>query len=162
LDSWIAIDAEGRVTVFAGKAELGQGIKTALLQCAAEELEVDPALIMIVTADTERTPNEGYTAGSRSMQDCGTAILNAAAQVRGLLVEQAAKRLNLPPDQLKAKDGSVTAQDGRSVAYKDLVTGQELHVEAQATSPLKDSKTYTVIGKPVQRIDIPGKLTGMP
>src|SRR6185312_5520476 len=95
LDSWIAIDANGGITVFAGKAELGQGIKTAFIQCAAEELEVEPAAITLVTADTERTPNEGYTAGSHSMQDCGVAILNAAAQVRAILVELAAIRLNL-------------------------------------------------------------------
>ena len=85
LDSWIRIDADGGITVFTGKAELGQGIKTALIQVAAEELAVEPAAITLVTADTGRTPNEGYTAGSQSMQDSGTAILHAAAQVRGIL-----------------------------------------------------------------------------
>ena len=79
---------------------------------------------MLVTADTERTANEGYTAGSHSMQDSGTAILNAAAQVRGILIELAATRLNLPADQLHAKSGAIVANDGRSVAYKDLVTGE--------------------------------------
>jgi nicotinate dehydrogenase subunit B len=162
LDSWISIDAQGQVTVFAGKAELGQGIKTAFIQCAAEELAVDPAGITLITADTERTPNEGYTAGSHSMQDCGTAILNAAAQVRAVLIELAGARLNLPPEQLQAKDGVITAQDGRSVRYKDLVAGQDLHRAAQATSPLKDPKSYTVIGKPMHRVDIPAKVTGRP
>jgi CO/xanthine dehydrogenase Mo-binding subunit len=162
LDSWIAIDAQGRITVFAGKAELGQGIKTALIQCAAEEIEVDPAGITLITADTERTPNEGYTAGSHSMQDCGTAILNAAAQVRGILIELAATRLNLPVEQLKATQGTVVANDGRSVRYGELLTGQDLHRPAQPTSPLKDPKSYAVIGKPMQRVDIPGKLTGKP
>jgi CO/xanthine dehydrogenase Mo-binding subunit len=162
LDSWIAIDAQGRITVFAGKAELGQGIKTALIQCAAEEIEVDPAGITLITADTERTPNEGYTAGSHSMQDCGTAILNAAAQVRGILIELAATRLNLPAEQLKATQGTVVANDGRSVRYGELLTGQDLHRPAQPTSPLKDPKSYAVIGKPMQRVDIPGKLTGKP
>ena len=162
LDSWIAIDAQGRITVFAGKAELGQGIKTALIQCAAEEIEVDPAGITLITADTERTPNEGYTAGSHSMQDCGTAILNAAAQVRGILIELAATRLNLPAEQLKARQGTVVATDGRSVRYGELLTGQDLHRPAQPTSPLKNPKSYAVIGKPLQRVDIPGKLTGKP
>jgi len=82
LDSWIRVDAAGGITVFTGKAELGQGIKTALIQIAAEELVVDPARIQLVTADTGRTPDEGYTAGSQSMQNSGTAIQNAAAQVR--------------------------------------------------------------------------------
>jgi CO/xanthine dehydrogenase Mo-binding subunit len=68
LDAWIRIGADGRITVFTGKAELGQGIRTALLQVAAEELMVEPAAIELVTADTARTPNEGYTAGSQSMQ----------------------------------------------------------------------------------------------
>ena len=74
LDGWIRIDESGHVTVFTGKAELGQGIKTALIQVAAEELMVRPASVSIVTADTERTADEGYTAGSHSMQDSGTAI----------------------------------------------------------------------------------------
>src|SRR5207253_2952405 len=90
LDSWIRVDADGKITVLTGKAELGQGIKTALLQVAAEELGVDPSEITLVTADTELTPNEGYTAGSHSMQDSGTAIRNAAAQVRAILSETAA------------------------------------------------------------------------
>jgi nicotinate dehydrogenase subunit B len=92
LDAWIRIAADGGVTVFTGKAELGQGIKTALLQVAAEELVVPPGRITLVTADTARTPNEGYTAGSHSMQDSGTAIRHAAAQVREILVGLARHR----------------------------------------------------------------------
>ena len=79
LDSWIRIDDRGAITVFTGKCELGQGIKTALIQVAAEELAVAPESIHLVTADTALTPNEGYTTGSRSMQDSGTAIRYAAA-----------------------------------------------------------------------------------
>ena len=67
LDSWIRIDADGTITVFTGKAELGQGIKTALMQVAAEELSVPPGRIRLTTADTSQTPDEGYTAGSHSM-----------------------------------------------------------------------------------------------
>ena len=162
LDSWIGIDGNGGVTVFTGKAELGQGIMTALVQCAAEELDVDPKVVTIVTADTERTANEGYTAGSHSMQDSGTAILNAAAQVRAILIELAANQLNLPTDQLQARTGAIVANDGRSVAYKDLVIGQALHRMAQPHSPLKNPKAFTVIGTSMQRIDIPGKVTGAP
>ena len=162
LDSWIGIDAQGRVTVFTGKAELGQGIKTALIQCAAEQLDVAPQAITLITADTERTPNEGYTAGSHSMQDSGTAILHAAAQVRGILIDLAATRLNLPAAQLRTRGGAVHAEDGRSVAYKDLVTGQELHRAAQPQSPLKAPQDFTIIGARYDRIDIPGKLTGAP
>ena len=98
LESWIRIDADGRITVFTGKAELGQGIRTALLQVAAEELAVDPAAITLVTADTGRTPNESYTAGSQSMQESGTSILHAAARVAGILRDLAAQRLGVPAD----------------------------------------------------------------
>ena len=73
LDSWLRIDAKGNITVFTGKAELGQGIKTALIQIVAEELPIGIARIRLVTADTAMTPNEGYTAGSQSMQNSGTA-----------------------------------------------------------------------------------------
>ena len=161
LDAWIRIDSKGKVTVFTGKAELGQGIKTALIQCAAEELDIDPAAITLITADTERTPNEGYTAGSHSMQDSGTAILNAAAQVRGILLQLAATKLNARADQLKTENARIVGPNG-SVGYGELVTGQELHQMAQPTSPLKDPKDFKVIGTPMQRVDIPGKLTGKP
>ena len=162
LDSWIAIDGAGKITVFTGKAELGQGIMTALIQCAAEELDVPPATITLITADTARTPNEGYTAGSHSMQDSGTAIVNAAAQVRAILVDLAAKKLNMAADQLATKQGAVVAKNGAKVQYKDLVGGLDLHVAAQPNSPLKSPKDFTVIGRSLPRVDIPGKLTGKP
>jgi len=161
LDAWIRIDSKGKVTVFTGKVELGQGIKTALIQCAAEELDIDPAAITLITADTERTPNEGYTAGSHSMQDSGTAILNAAAQVRGILLQLAATKLNAPADQLKTENARIVGPNG-SVGYGELVTGQELHRMAQPNSPLRDPKEFKVIGTPFPRVDIPGKLTGKP
>ncbi|PDT82970.1 molybdopterin cofactor-binding domain-containing protein [Sinorhizobium sp. BJ1] len=162
LDSWIRIDAANSVTVFTGKAELGQGIRTALLQVAAEELEVDPAEIQLVTADTGRTPNEGFTAGSQSMQNSGTAIRNAAAQVRALLLAEAAKRFGVAATELKAENKSVLARDGRSVSYGELVSGQILHVEAQPQSTFKQPGTFRVIGKSLPRVDIPAKVTGQP
>jgi nicotinate dehydrogenase subunit B len=159
LDAWIRIDAKGNVTVFTGKAELGQGIKTALIQVAAEELVVRPARITLVTADTARTANEGYTAGSHSMQDSGTAIRNAAAQVRAILMNLAAEQLGAAPDQLTIEDGVVRG-GGKRAAYGDLVNDQVLHVAAQPTSPLRDPASHTVMGQPMQRIDIPAKVTG--
>src|ERR1700748_1981962 len=93
LDSWVRIDADGKITVFTGKAELGQGFKTAFQQIAAEELDVPFASLTVITADNGRTANEGYTSGSHSMQDSGTAIQNAAAQTRALLVGGAGRRV---------------------------------------------------------------------
>jgi nicotinate dehydrogenase subunit B len=159
LDAWIRIDAKGNVTVFTGKAELGQGIKTALIQVAAEELVVRPARITLVTADTARTANEGYTAGSHSMQDSGTAIRNAAAQVRTILANLAAERLGAAPDKLTVEDGVVRGGSG-TVAYGDLVNDQVLHVAAQPTSALRDPASHTVMGQPMPRVDIPAKVTG--
>jgi nicotinate dehydrogenase subunit B len=160
LDSWIRIGADGRVTVLTGKGELGQGIRTALQQIAAEELSVPMAAITMVTADTQLTPDEGYTSGSNSMKDSGTAILNAAAQVRELLVAEASRRFGIAADQLMTREGSVLAPDGRRARYGDLVAGQALHVRADAQSKFKDPGTRTVMGKSVRRVDIPGKVTG--
>ncbi|HUN95356.1 MAG TPA: molybdopterin cofactor-binding domain-containing protein [Bradyrhizobium sp.] len=160
LDSWIRIDAGGKITAFTGKAELGQGFKTAFQQIAAEQLDVPFASLTVVTADTERTANEGYTAGSHSTQDSGTAILNAAAQVRSLLLAEAARRLNVEEENLRTENGAVIAADGRRLSYGDLVSGNLLHVEARPTSKLKDPATFKIMGQPVPRVDIPNKVTG--
>jgi nicotinate dehydrogenase subunit B len=160
IDSWIRIDAAGRITVFTGKAELGQGLETALIQLAAEELAVDPARIHLVTADTARTPNEGYTAGSHSMQDSGTAIRAAAAQARALLVERAAARLKLPPERLSPQDGGVVAEDGRWVGYGALAAGGLLHAAAGPHPPLVPAQRRRLIGTSLPRVDIPAKVTG--
>jgi nicotinate dehydrogenase subunit B len=160
LDSWIRLDADGAITVLTGKAELGQGIKTALLQIAAEELDVPLSSLALVTADTARTANEGYTAGSQSMQESGTAIRHAAAQVRALLVAEAAKRLALPAEALRTEGGAVLANDGRRLRYGELVASELLHVQAQPASALKDASSFKVMGKPIARVDIPAKVTG--
>ena len=160
LDSWIRIDANGAITVLTGKAELGQGIKTALLQIAAEELDVPLSSLSLITADTARTANEGYTAGSQSMQESGTAIRHAAAQVRAILMDEAAKRLGMPPEALRVESGAVLANDGRRLRYGELVASEMLHVEAQPISTLKDPRTFKVMGSAIERIDIPAKVTG--
>jgi CO/xanthine dehydrogenase Mo-binding subunit len=162
LDAWIRLDESGKLTVFTGKAELGTGVRTAFIQIAAEELDVAPNAVHLITADTGRTPNEGYTAGSHSLSDSGTAILNAAAQVRGLLVESAAARLRVPAATLQAVNGVIKAPDGRQLTYGQAVAGLDLHRAAQPVSPLKDPRTHTVLGQPMPRIDIPGKVTGGP
>src|SRR5262245_20589379 len=160
LDSWIRVAPDGAITVFTGKAELGQGIKTALIQVAAEELVVPPARIALVTADTMRTPNEGYTAGSQSMSNSATAVMNAAAQAREIIVGLAATKFGVAAESLKLADGTVRAADGRSASYGELVSEQSLHVTAKPTSRLRDPQTRSVIGKPLLRVDIPAKVTG--
>lgn len=160
LDSWIRIDADGRITAFTGKAELGQGFRTAFQQIAAEQLDIPFDALKVITADTKLTANEGYTSGSHSMQDSGTAILHAAAQARALLVAEAAKRFDLPADQLRTENANVVAPDGRRLTYGELVAADMLHVQAQPTSNLKDPASFKVMGQPVPRVDIPPKVTG--
>jgi nicotinate dehydrogenase subunit B len=160
LDAWIRVDADGTVTVCTGKCEIGQGIKTALIQVAAEELEVDPHGIHLVTADTARTSNEGFTSGSNSMKDSGTAIRNAAAQVCEILIGIAAERLGIAADQLHAQSGAIVGTGNRRMGYGELVAGDVLHIQAQPTSKLKAPDALKVIGQSMPRIDIPGKVTG--
>ncbi|TKV77488.1 xanthine dehydrogenase family protein molybdopterin-binding subunit [Bradyrhizobium elkanii] len=160
LDSWIRIDADGQVTAFTGKAELGQGFRTAFQQIAAEQLDIPFDALRVITADTKLTANEGYTSGSHSMQDSGTAILHAAAQARMLLVVEAAKRFDLAPDVLRTENAAVVAPDGRRLGYGELVAADMLHVQAQPTSSLKDPANFKVMGQPVPRVDIPAKVTG--
>lgn len=160
LESWLRIEASGRATIFTGKAELGQGIKTALLQIAAEELKMPFENINLISPDTGLTPNEGFTAGSHSIQDSGAAIRNAAAQARELLIGEAGRRLSLPVDQLQAKAGAITAADGRSIDYGALVSAELIKGRAQPKSKLTPPGEFVEMGKPRHRVDIPAKVTG--
>ncbi|MDB5777526.1 MAG: aldehyde dehydrogenase [Herbaspirillum sp.] len=160
LDAWIKIDAGGHVTVCTGKAELGTGIRTAFLQIAAEQLDVAPGSIALITADTGLTPDEGYTAGSHSTADSGTAIFNAAAQVRDLLLQSGAARLGVDAAQLSTQNGAIIAADGRRMTYGEVVAGVNLHQEARPGLPLKDPQSFKVVGQNLPRVDIPGKVAG--
>jgi nicotinate dehydrogenase subunit B len=160
LDAWIRVDANGRITALTGKVELGQGLKTALLQVVAEELEVPITQVTLITADTDKTVDEGYTAGSRSIQNSGTAMCNAAAQVREILIAEAARRLKLAPGLLHAESGAVVGPNSARITYAELVAENLLHVEAQSVSRLKDPGLFKVMGRPVQRVDIPAKVSG--
>ena len=160
LDAWIRIGADETITVFTGKVELGQGIRTALLQVAAEQLVVEPRRITLVTADTARTPDEAYTAGSQSMQHSGTAIMHAAAQVRMILLDLASQRLNTPPEQLTLENGTIRAASGARITFAELVKGEELHVRATPAPPTLDASARKVMGQSLPRIDIPAKVTG--
>ena len=161
LDAWIRVDGDGHITVFTGKAELGQGIRTALTQVAAEELDVSPYGIELITADTWRTPDEGLTAGSHSMQDSGTAIRNAAANVRMRLTEAAAAAWRTSAAAIATTgDGHLGHRDGRRVSYGELARTLSLHVEAMADVPLRDPAQFRTVGTALPRLDIPAKLTG--
>jgi CO/xanthine dehydrogenase Mo-binding subunit len=159
LDAWIKIGSDG-ITVYTGKVELGTGVKTALLQIAAERLEVSPGSIRFLTADTALTPNEGYTAGSHSIFDSGTALFNAAAQVRQLLLESAARTWQLDPSILETHDAVIRAPSGQKMTYAEAVAGVELHQYAKAESPLMPVADFKLIGYSLPRLDIPAKVSG--
>ncbi len=160
LDAWLRIHADGSVTVFTGKVELGQGIVTALAQIAAEELDVPLGRVTMISGDTGRTPNEGQTAGSQSIEQSGTALRMAGAEVRALLIDLAAKKLGAAAATLKVIDGVIHAPDGRKVGYGELAGQVDLKREATAKVPPKPPAQHKIVGKSAPRIDIPAKMTG--
>jgi nicotinate dehydrogenase subunit B len=160
LDAWLRINADGSATIFTGKVELGQGISTALLQIAAEELDLPIARVAMISGDTAQTPDEGYTSGSQSIENGGTAIRLACAEARALLVDAAAKRLELPADALTVSEGVIAASDGRKLGYGELAAGLDLHREVTGTAPLKPLPEQRIVGRSVPRRDIPAKVTG--
>lgn len=159
LDAWIRVGADG-ITVYTGKVELGTGVKTALLQIAAERLEVAPTAINLLTADTALTPNEGYTAGSHTIFDSGTALFNAAAQVREMLLESAGRSWNVAPALLTTRDGIILGPTGQRMSYADAVQQVDLHRYATSESPSMPPASFKLIGHSLPRLDIPGKVSG--
>ncbi|WP_221930954.1 molybdopterin cofactor-binding domain-containing protein [Telmatospirillum sp. J64-1] len=162
LNAWIRINADGTVTLLTGKVELGQGILTALSQVAADELDIDIERLNIISGDTAQTPDEGTTAGSLSMPNGATAVRYAAAEVRHILLDLAAQKLDAPIESLSVEDGTIKAADGRSLTYWDLVQGLSIEREATGTVQPKDPAAYRYIGQPVPRRDFPAKVLGEP
>ncbi len=160
LDAWLRIDADGTVTIFTGKIELGQGIGTALTQIAADELDVDLKRIQIVYADTALTPNEGQTAGSQSVEQSGTAVRFACAEARDILVNAAGTKLGVAATAISVSDGTCTAPGGKSAAYWDLVADANFKREARASVKPKPASEHKWVGKSILRRDIPKKMTG--
>jgi CO/xanthine dehydrogenase Mo-binding subunit len=160
LDAWIRIAADGGAIVCSGKVELGQGIATALRQIAAEELDLPLARIQMISGDTEKTPNEGFTSGSQSIENGGVALRLAGAEVRTILLDLAARRLGLEASALAVADGVISTPDGRKVTYAELAHDADLHREATAKAKPKLPSSHRIVGKSIARFDIPAKVTG--
>jgi nicotinate dehydrogenase subunit B len=160
LDAWLRINTDGSALIFTGKVELGQGIVTALAQIAAEELDLPLARIEMISGDTGRTPNEGYTSGSQSIEYGGTAVRLACAQARQLLLDCAATKLNVAANLLVVVDGVVGAPDGRKIGYGDLARETAWHRDVVAQVPVKAPATHAIVGQSIARRDIPAKVTG--
>ncbi len=162
LDRWLRFNADGTVTIFPGKVEIGQGILTVLVQMVADELDIALERVRLAPADTSRSPNEGMTSGSRSIQESGIALRYAAAEVRDLLLQRAAAKLGSSLEQLSVKNGTITARSGGSVTYWELAGDDLLAREATAEVAPKTPELHALVGKAVPRIDIPAKVTGVP
>jgi CO/xanthine dehydrogenase Mo-binding subunit len=161
VDGFLAIGPDGKVTVYSGKVDLGTGVRTAIAQIAAEELEVPLAAVEVVQGDTALTPDQGPTSGSLSIQNGGMQVRQAAATAREALLADGAKRLGLSREDVAASAGSVAARSGsQKISYAALVGGKRLSLKVDAKAPLKDPSSYTIVGKPVPRLDIPAKVTG--
>lgn len=163
LDQWVGFPQKGRVAVRTGKVELGQGILTAMAQIAAEELDIDLARIDLASGDTQSTPNEGFTAGSLSVQVGGTALRLACAEVRALMLEAAARRLGCDATALEVRDGRIL-RDGQEsgLDYWTLSPDIDLNRPATGTAALKPQRAWRSIGISTPRLDLPDKLGGAP
>lgn len=155
INAWIEVLENGRVRVLTGKLELGQGIRTAIAQVAAEELDMDVNRVEVHLAETGRTPHEGYTAGSGSIENSAMSVRYAAAAARQKLLELAAKRWNKPVDQLRLADGKITLKNSTDqLTVAQLLNGAQLTDEVRLPVTLKPKSAYRWVGKAVPRADI--------
>jgi nicotinate dehydrogenase subunit B len=167
LDSWLAVDSHGQVTLFSGKVELGTGVQTALAQIVAEELDIDVSRVHVIQGETGRVPNQGPTVGSKTIQIGGVQIRKAAAEARQALLELAAARFGLASGGaasavagLTIANGVISAAGQKPIAYADLIGEKQFNRRVSANVALKKPERYTVVGKPVPRIELPAKVYG--
>jgi nicotinate dehydrogenase subunit B len=161
LDAWVRINTDETVTIFTGKAELGQDIKTSVAMIGAEELEISLSHIRVVTADTAESPNEGVTASSLSLETSGNAIRNAAAEAKQILLETAAEQWGVPADHLTVTDGTITdPASGRQVTYGKLFGGKKFAAKVLGVGFLKSPEKYGIMGRSITRLDLADKVTG--
>jgi CO/xanthine dehydrogenase Mo-binding subunit len=161
LSAWIRIQSEDQsVLLMVGKVELGQGILTAVVQVCADELDVEMARVKVVSGDTALVPNEGTTAGSFSMPNCATAVRQAAAEVRAILLDLAQVRLGQPSSGLSVRDGLVQTVSGATISYWDLLVGESLQREATGRVKTKPIGEHRLVGRSVHRLDLTPKILG--
>ncbi len=159
-ETYIAIGADGSITAFNGHVDLGTGIRTALTQIVAEELDVPLARVSMVLGDTGRAPDQGPTIASETIQIAAVPLRLAAAQARQYLLTRAAIELGRPIDDLTVDDGLIRARNNRSVSYGELVAGKTVCLELRDDVPVKDVAAYKIVGQAVPRVEIPAMATG--
>jgi len=164
LDSWIAIAADGKVTAYTGKCELGHGLHTAQTQLIAEELSVPFDRVTLLQCDTGVTPDQGTTSGAQShptnFNQANLALAGATA--REVLTQRASARLNLPAQQLVARDGIVMSRTDASkrVSYGELVAGAKFGTALNTNASRKPQSEWSILGKPIKRPEIAAMVTG--
>jgi CO/xanthine dehydrogenase Mo-binding subunit len=161
LDRWVGFEPDRTVRIATGKVELGQGVLTALVQIAAEELDVPPARIRLVSGVTAQSPDEGYTAGSRSIEQSGGSIRLVCAEVRGLFLDHIAGVLDCPRGELAIQDGAVL-RNGVPTGFDYWSLNEKIDLARPATgaAPVKRPADFRVIGRNLARIDLPAKIAG--
>ncbi|HMH62614.1 MAG TPA: molybdopterin cofactor-binding domain-containing protein, partial [Bradyrhizobium sp.] len=159
-ETFVKIAADGSVTAFNGHVDLGTGIRTALGQIVAEELDVSFARVVVVLGDTSRAPNQGATIASETIQITAVPLRHAAAQARQFLIARAAERLEMPVQDLAIEDGLIRGRDNRSISYGELIAGENIRLELADNVPVKTVDSYTIVGQSVPRTDLPAKATG--
>jgi len=161
-NAYLRVKEDGRVAVFTGKIEMGQGIITSLAQVVAEELEVSIYEVDMVMGDTELCPYDRGTWGSLTTRFVDPVLRAAAAEAREVLVELAAEHLNLDKSALTVKDGVVSAKTdvSKTVSYAELTQGQKIVKSLSKKPELKSVKDFKVIGKPIRSLDAEAKVTG--
>ena len=154
----------GKVTIYTGKEELGQGVGTATMQVAADELDVPLGSIRLVMSDTWHTVDQGYSAGSQSLfTEFGpSGVRQACAAARLALLQMAATRLGAPVADLTVADGvmSVSGAPTRTVSYASLLGGKKFNMVESSPATPKPFSEYRIVGTSVPRYDVPAKATG--
>lgn len=161
-NAFLHIAADGKVTAFTGKIEMGQGIVTSLAQMLAEELEVPYESVDVVAGDTELCPWDAGTWGSMTTRFFGPPFRAAAAEAKAVLVLLAAEKLGVPADQVVARDGAVVvrADESRRVTYGALTEGKRIERHLEVKPDLKDVASFRIVGQPKLRRDARDKVTG--
>jgi nicotinate dehydrogenase subunit B len=161
LDRWVGFPAPGRVAVSTGRVEIGQGVLTAMRQIAADELDIAADRILLHTGDTDLTPNEGYTAGSQSIQFGGVALRMACAEVRALFLDHAAASFGYSRPDLSVSDGAITHRGvPTGHDYWSLAAAVDLGHNATGRPPTKKPSEYQIVGQNTPRVDLAAKVFG--
>jgi CO/xanthine dehydrogenase Mo-binding subunit len=161
VDGLLAIHADGSVTLYTSKVDVGTGLRIALAQMAAEELGVAPTRVSVVEGDTSLCPDQGGTGGSTGLTRGGTEIRAAAATARRALLELGAAQLNRPAAGLTITDGEVRPlTGGAGVGIGTLIGDRRFALKVDAKAPVTPAARHTSIGKPLLRPDVPDKCTG--